>query len=228
MHSLQLPFLFQVLQGAGEEVMEHVEGEVVVPLSRGMIGTDFCKKQSHTENKCWKKNGKPDWAIKKDPVLNVVASTNALPTDRPTPSAYTSVTLSHKDFQHLLKMAHGETNSPSASVAQSGISNVSFPSISPWFLDSGATDHMISSNHSFSTYVHFKSPLLITLADVSKVPAVGRGNVPVNPNLLLHDVLLMPSFPMSLLLCNTGLYQIIFTSTCVFQDARTRRDIGHG
>lgn len=97
-----------------------------------------------------------------------------------------SVTLNHDNLQTLLKMAHGETNSPSASVAQSSISSVPFPSISPWLIDSGATDHMTSSTHSFSTYVHFKNPLLVTLADGSKVPAVGKGCVPVNPNLLLY------------------------------------------
>lgn len=52
------------------------------------------------------KNGKPDWATKKDPLPPVPALTNALAAKCMTSSAPTSVTVSHEDYAHLLKLAH--------------------------------------------------------------------------------------------------------------------------
>lgn len=52
------------------------------------------------------KNGKPDWATKKDPLPPDPALTNALAAKCMTSSAPTSVTVSHEDYAHLLKLAH--------------------------------------------------------------------------------------------------------------------------
>lgn len=45
-----------------------------------------------------------------------------------------------------------------------------------WLIDSGATDHM-TSNYLFSSYSPFPSPIFISLADGSKVLAIGKGSV---------------------------------------------------
>lgn len=85
----------------------------------------------------------------------------------------------------------------------------------------------------FSTYTHFNHPVFVSLADGSKVPALGKASVSMNTNLILHNVLLVPSFRINFLsvklLCSTRLCQVIFThSCCIFQDMRSKGEIGCG
>lgn len=76
-------------------------------------------------------------------------------------------------------------------------------------IDSGAIDHMTSTPQLFSTYSSIRTPLLVSLADGSKIPAISKGQVVINSNLVQQDMLVVPSFPVSLLsskkLCSTGL-----------------------
>lgn len=179
---------------------------------------EFCQKQGRIEEKCWKKHGKPDWAAKEETTPTAPTPSNALVAECSIPSAPSSITLSHDDFEHLLKMAHGDSSLPSVASAKSRITNNSTSYSHPWLIDSGATVHMTSTAYLFFTYSSFKTPILVGLADGSKVPAVGKGNVLINPNLKLTDVLLVPSFLMNLLsvkkLCSNGSYHVIFTSAC--------------
>lgn len=87
-----------------------------------------------------------------------------------------TVTTTHEDFEHLLKMAHGESSLPLASLAYSGISTPLPPSQGKWLIDSRATDHMTSTAYLFVTYSPFQQPLLVILADGSQVPAYGKGS----------------------------------------------------
>lgn len=113
-------------------------------------------------------------------------------TTQPSPA---SVTLLHEDFEHLLKLAHEEATPSSASVVCTSISGNGVSSKRPWLVDSGATDHMANTPHLFSAFTSFKTPLMVRLANGSKVPAIGKGQVAIQPHLLLHDVLIAPSFP---------------------------------
>lgn len=185
------------------------------------------------EYKCWKNNGKPDWAIKKDSLNPTTDSVNALAAESMATSTSAGVTLTHGDFEHLLNLAHGETNLPSAALVHSGISHSPPTWNLPWLVDSEATDHLTSSPHLFSTYSPFHTPMQISLAHGSKVPAVGKGSVSLNPNLILHNVLLVLSFPTSLLfvpkLCHTSSSQVILISSCcIFQDKNSKKKIGRG
>lgn len=157
---------------------------------------DFCLKSGHTEDKCWSKHGKSDWAAKNEPSTNGSTTTTALAPDSTATPA--NVTLSWEDFDYPLKLAHGDTDLPSAALASSGIPSNSWLSQDKWLVDSNATDHMTSTSHHFVTYT-FWNPLMISLADGSKVPAYGKGSVYINQNFYLHDVLLVPSFPTNLL-----------------------------
>lgn len=67
----------------------------------------ICHKSGYLEDKCWKKNGKPDWAIQSVPVASSSPS-NALAADCQLSLATAGVTLSHADFENLLKLAHGD------------------------------------------------------------------------------------------------------------------------
>lgn len=175
---------------------------------------DFYQKEGHSEDKCWKKHRKPS-VTKKDPMLNASSTNNASATEciAFAPTTPVNVTLSHEDFEHLLKLAHSDVYLPSAILANSIISHTL--SLGKWLIDFGATDHMTSSSHLFVFYSPFCCPLFVSLTDGSKVLAMGKGSVLINPNLCIHDVLLVPSFPMNLLsikkLCSTSMCQVLFS-----------------
>lgn len=76
---------------------------------------DYCQRSGHTADKCWHKFEKPDWAKQ----LANPSITEPIPTTSTSTSAST-VTLSHKDFEQLLKMEHGDSAIPSASYASAG------------------------------------------------------------------------------------------------------------
>lgn len=77
---------------------------------------------------------------------------------------------------------------------------------------------MTSSPQLFSSYSPFTSLTFISLADGSRVPAIGKETQPLSSDLILKDVLLVPSFPMRVLsvtkLCSNNPCQVVFTSTC--------------
>lgn len=107
--------------GRGRGSLRRKGGHVV-----GKIDTwqcDFFQKPGHTEDKCWSKHGKPKWATKNEPTpkssSTASATTSALTVDLTTTPE--NVTLSHKDFNHLLNLAYGDTDIPSATLAHSGI-----------------------------------------------------------------------------------------------------------
>lgn len=83
----------------------------------------------HTEDKCWPKYGKPDWVKQSSNVSSIPTTSNVAPTATPlAPPAAATVTFSHEDFEHLLKIAHSDPPMPSASLANAGISvNESIP-----------------------------------------------------------------------------------------------------
>lgn len=100
-----------------------------------------------------------------------------------------------------------------------------------WLVTSGATDHMTNKPDLFSTFTSFKTPLMVRLANGSKVPTIGKGTIAIHSHLLLYNALLVPSFPMSLLsvkqLFLKNHCQVIFTADgCIFQDMKNRMKIG--
>lgn len=103
----------------------------------------------------------------------------------------------------------------------------------PQLIDSGATDHMISSASLLSIYI---PPLKLydgALSDGSKVLAIGKGSVFVNISLALQDVMLVPSFPTCLTRSmNFVLLDLIklplLLHVVIFQDTKTKKEIGHG
>lgn len=89
-----------------------------------------CQTPGHTEEKCWLKYGRREWA--KQPSNSSQCSCHVKCT-------CSTVTLTHEDFEQLLKMAQGETVGPSASFANVGISANNSYSIHSWHVDSGAS-----------------------------------------------------------------------------------------
>ncbi|KAL6333578.1 hypothetical protein AAG906_028763 [Vitis piasezkii] len=82
-----------------------------------------------------------------------------------------SITLTGSDYDAYLQYQAAT----SASIAQTGNVSVYFtqsPSLGPWILDSGASDHISSNKHFFSS-ITTTSPYLITLANGSQTMAKG-------------------------------------------------------
>lgn len=88
------------------EAVAYLTEEVTALFSREKIVIVTFVKSKVTLKTNGGKNGKPDWATKKDPPPVPPASTNALAAECMTSCAPTSVTLSHEEFAHLLKLAH--------------------------------------------------------------------------------------------------------------------------
>lgn len=84
----------------------------------------------------------------------------------------------------------------SASIATASTSISNLPLLNPWLMDLGATDLMTSICHSFSTL--FPKPLNIYLAGGSFASAIKKGDVVFLFELILKNVLLVPSFPANL------------------------------
>lgn len=55
------------------------------------------------------------------------------------------MTLSHEDFERLLKMAQTETTLPSAAFVHGNTTSNDPPSSTSWFINLGASDHMIGN-----------------------------------------------------------------------------------
>lgn len=73
-------------------------------------------------------------------------------------SSSASVTLSHDDFEALLKLAQPDPTLPSASLAQvSKANHGQQPTSSSWLVDSDASDHMTGILKCFVNFVFFLS-----------------------------------------------------------------------
>ena len=68
-----------------------------------------------------------------------------------------------------------------------------------WIIDIGASDHMTSNTHSFSSIKPFHKPFPVNLLNDSSVDVLATGNVILSDYLKLLDVLFIPSFKVNLL-----------------------------
>lgn len=89
------------------------------------------------KDKYLKKHDKTEWVAKRDQPSGSPLAT-ALNAECSTTSGPASVTLSHEDFQHLLRLAHGDSLQPTAAAACSGISNLRLSPNNVRLIDSGS------------------------------------------------------------------------------------------
>lgn len=143
-----------------------------------------------------------EWATQGDP-KPAATPANAMNVENNAAPSPSTVTLSHEDFEHLLKMAHGERVLPSASIANAGTSHFISSSTSQCLIDSGASDHMTSQSQLFSTFSTFRTPTYISLADGRKAAAIGKGRICLTPDLTLEEVLLVPHSLLASYLCTS-------------------------
>ncbi|KAL3361044.1 hypothetical protein AABB24_014119 [Solanum stoloniferum] len=93
---------------------------------------------------------------------------------------------------------------------------------SSWILDSGASYHMSYDPVYFTTFIPLSPSLLIRLPNSFKVKVTHIGSVPLFPNLLLQNVLFVPSFRVNLIFvyhfCKQFCCNLIFSvASCLMQ-----------
>ena len=71
--------------------------------------------------------------------------------------------------------------------------------ISPWIVDSGASDHMTGDARIFNTYIPCHENFSIRIANGSLSRVTGTGSVVISKNLTLNYVLLVPNLDSNLL-----------------------------
>ncbi|RVW28761.1 Retrovirus-related Pol polyprotein from transposon RE2 [Vitis vinifera] len=143
-----------------------------------------------------------------------------------------SITLTGSDYDaYLLYQA-----TTSASVAQTGNVSICFtqsPSLGPWILDSGASDHIFGNKHLFSSITTTSTLPTVTLANGSQTMAKGIGLAHPLPSLPFHSVLYAPECPFNLIsiskITRTLNCSITFSNkSVILQDQSTGKTIGIG
>ncbi|RVW82205.1 Retrovirus-related Pol polyprotein from transposon RE2 [Vitis vinifera] len=112
-------------------------------------------------------------------------------------------------------------------------SHLKSPFLGPWILDSGASDHISSNKHLFSSITTTSALPIVVLANGSQTMAKGIGLAHPLPFLPLHSVLYAPECPFNLI----SISKITRTLNCsitfsdkfmILQDRSTGKTIGIG
>ena len=93
----------------------------------------------------------------------------------------------------------------------------------PWFIDSGASNHMTSEQNFFHSYKFNSNPGKVVVTDGSFTPIIGKGSILVTPRLTLDSVLHVLNLPCNLLSISKltkslNCYLIIYPPHGIFQD----------
>ncbi|KAL0539675.1 hypothetical protein IC582_023891 [Cucumis melo] len=155
-----------------------------------IIVCEYCKKQRHTKDQCWKLHGRPPRGNKR--------SSNEQQNLRRTDVRETAST------SQPIGPTASHTSSPTLSViAQSGMSQslglISVDGTNLWILDSGATDHLTGFSEHFITYTSCAGNEKIWIADGSSAPIAGKGQIVLYDGFSLQNVLHVPKLSYNLL-----------------------------
>nr|KYP54541.1 Retrovirus-related Pol polyprotein from transposon TNT 1-94 [Cajanus cajan] len=204
-------------------------------LGRGKLCT-HCGNTGHTIDDCYRKHGYPP----------ATTSSN----DQKQEKQMREIKLTNQQYEALMAVLQQQGGNLASnashvnqvgttsglSISQAGNSvltvtcNISKENNNSWILDSGATDHVVSSLHLYSEYRKI-SPILVKLPNGHQVQATHAGNICFSDNLYLEDVLYLPCFQFNLIsiskLMSSLPCQLIFTSNkCLIQDLQHQKMIG--
>ena len=148
-------------------------------------------------------------------------------TSQPTSEPTTNQTFSKAQLEQLSQLFSSPNTLPATSLMVNGstMSSQVDKAIQgePWIIDSGASDHMTGSRYLFSSYTPCSSNRLVQIANGSFTPVLGIGNIYLNDEILLSNVLHVSNLSCNLLSISkitTDLECVVkfSPSFCVFQD----------
>jgi len=99
---------------------------------------------------------------------------------------------------------------------------------SSWIVDTGASDHIAYDHTLFSSTTTLHKPTYVILPD-SRIKFVTKiGQIPLQSNLVLQNVLYVPKFKFNFLsigklLSDQPIFTTIYPHKCVFQDLITEK-----
>ena len=231
-------------QGSPREDLSRANAAQVPPSQpndrarRGRPWCEHCRRPGHTKETCWKLHGKPaDW--KPSRTHNERESrANAVSSESPT--AHSPFSKDQMDIlQKLISQAYSSSSTPTiistGSVAQRGnipsALHVSHHSLTPWIVDSGASDHMTGDKNLFSSFSPCTKDMTVRIADGTCSQVIGKGTVHISQDLILHSVLFVPKLDCNLLSVSKLNHDLncmtkFLEKSCVFQDLASGKTIG--
>ena len=201
--------------------------------NRKPLHCTHCDRDHHTIDTCYKLHGYPPGHRLHKSNRNKKGSSSSAnhvqnnPTMQELKSAMPN--LSDSEYQQILTMMN-DKKEPQANSA--GLSYYPLP-LHRWLIDSGATDHITSTSHSFTSTNNNPSIPPVVLPSGEKASIISVGNASLNSSLSLNNVLYVPSFKVNLMSVSKltqGLHCSIsfFPNWCILQDLATRKTIGLG
>ncbi|OIT34294.1 hypothetical protein A4A49_59695, partial [Nicotiana attenuata] len=183
----------------------------------------YCKKPGHAIEKYYKLHGFPaDFKFTKSKrstscvhVEGTASTALGSPMEHLPPVNHGFTTEQYQHLLTLLKQSH--ISSANLSDSHSGdnhayahfaglfcssvVNSVDFHAcassqlnVDTWILDSGATNHMTPHKHFLHNLQPLTRPYLISLPNGYKVKVVSTGSLQLRSDIVLHNVLLVPSF----------------------------------
>ncbi|KAL4575087.1 hypothetical protein LXL04_021928 [Taraxacum kok-saghyz] len=169
-----------------------------------------CKRTGHTQEKCYRLHGFPP-GYRNNYKVNAVSSDSESPqmANESETTNYDAVTgLSNEQCQQLIAMLSGKLASVNATTHSANVASHS--NITPaglyksnfWILDSGATSHVCNNRDMFFN-IRKVLNTRIRLPNQSVIPVDEIGDIQLNKDLLLKDVLFVPQFELNLVSATT-------------------------
>ncbi|XP_019267218.1 PREDICTED: uncharacterized protein LOC109244564 [Nicotiana attenuata] len=222
----------------------------------------YCKKPGHSVDKCYKLHGfPPDFKFtRNNKSASCVQTENATiaPTNSfPHTSSSSAHGLTKEQYQHLLTMFQQAQMSVGHTSEAANVDNSAFAhfaglfsryavapvgshtcassqlGVKPWILDTGATNHMTPHKHLIFNVQPLIKPFLVTLPNGYKAKVISTGSLHLTNDIILLNVLLVPSFQFNLIYVHQLISQLdcsaLFTKLfCSLQGPSLKRPLEIG
>ncbi|KAL2239212.1 UNVERIFIED_CONTAM: Retrovirus-related Pol polyprotein from transposon RE2 [Sesamum indicum] len=207
-----------------------------------------CHKSGHTRETCFQLHGTPDWYKTLNDNRREKASSSGVkgfagaatddkdiaggraPTKQIAELMSDLIRLMQKEEMHSDPLNNSANFVCTDDDFAGNVSKHSVNDLSYWIIDTGATNHICANLDLFHSYSKPSQTYTIVLPDGTKKDASYVGEVYLNAEAVLQDVLYIPSFSVNLLsvtqLCRNNSYHFYFTKTnCILQDQVSRRNL---
>ncbi|XP_075084716.1 uncharacterized protein LOC142167971 [Nicotiana tabacum] len=230
--------------------------------SSSQLSCKYCKKTGYTIEKCYKLHGfSPNFKlIKGKRSAACVQFEGPFHHHAYTDGQYSETTghgFSKEQYDHPMTLFQQLNHPPTIHPETPGSENIGFayfagvfnhPEVhsaafhacvvsnlgsNPWILDSGATNHMTPHKHLLINLTPLTTLFLITLPNGYKVKVISTGSIQLRPDMILHNILLVPSFHFNLISIHKLLVQFrcittLTISACILQGPSLRRPLKIG